>query len=70
MILKRIKIRSFELGLVFRDGEFVVSDLGSTNGVVINGQRISGPTVLRDNDRIEFGNMGTVVFRFELVRPN
>jgi len=54
----------------YRDGEFVVSDLGSTNGVVVNGQRITGPTVLKTDDRIEFGNMGTVIFRFELTRPS
>jgi uncharacterized membrane protein YdfJ with MMPL/SSD domain len=65
-----VRISRNHAKIEYRNGEFVVSDLGSTNGVVIDGQRISGPTVLRDNDRIEFGNMGTVVFRFELVRPN
>ena len=54
----------------FSNGEFVVSDLGSTNGVVVNGRRIASPTVLRNDDQIEFGNMGTVLFRFELVTPS
>ncbi|HYI16852.1 MAG TPA: MMPL family transporter [Thermomicrobiales bacterium] len=65
-----VRISRNHAQIEYRNGDFVVSDLGSTNGVVINGQRIGAPTVLRDNDRIEFGNMGTVVFRFELVRPN
>jgi ABC transport system ATP-binding/permease protein len=49
----------------YRLGEFIVTDLGSTNGTVVNGRRISGPTVLRPGDQLEVGNMGTVRFRFE-----
>jgi hypothetical protein len=40
-----------------------VSDLGSTNGVVVNGRRIAGATALRAGDRIE---LGTSELRFEL----
>ena len=40
-----------------------VSDLGSTNGVVVNGRRISGATALKAGDRIE---VGTSELRFEL----
>jgi hypothetical protein len=65
-----VRISRNHAQIEYRDGEFVVSDLGSTNGVVINGQRIITPTALRDGDQIEFGNMGTVKFRFELARPD
>jgi pSer/pThr/pTyr-binding forkhead associated (FHA) protein len=64
-----VRISRNHAQIEYRDGEFVVSDLGSTNGVVINGQRITTPTILRNDDQIEFGNMGTVMFRFELSRP-
>ena len=37
-----------------------VEDLGSTNGTAVNGQRISAPTALRNNDVI---NIGDVVIR-------
>src|SRR5688572_8712875 len=40
-------------------GELLVEDLGSTNGTLVNGQRISAPTPVRAGDRIELG--GTVL---------
>jgi hypothetical protein len=41
---------------------FVVADLGSTNGTKVNGTRIEGEQILRDGDTISFG--GTHI-RFE-----
>ncbi len=35
---------------------FVVVDLGSTNGTMVNGVRIHGETVLSDGDIISFGS--------------
>jgi hypothetical protein len=46
-----------------RGGSWVLSDLGSTNGSSLNGQRISGPEVLQRGDEIE---LGTSVITFEL----
>ena len=40
-------------------GELLIEDLGSTNGTIVNGQRISAPTQVRGGDRIELG--GTVL---------
>jgi hypothetical protein len=37
------------------DGEFVVEDLGSTNGTFVNGKRIDAPRRLADGDRLEVG---------------
>src|SRR3990170_5001844 len=36
-------------------GQFVIEDLGSTNGTAVNGQRISGPTVLKEGDTVQVG---------------
>ena len=36
-------------------GELQVDDLGSTNGTYVNGQRISGPTVLKPGDTVQMG---------------
>ena len=36
-------------------GAWIVRDLGSTNGVKVNGQRITGAQSLRPGDRIEIG---------------
>jgi FhaA, N-terminal domain/FHA domain len=46
-----------------RGGSWVIGDLGSTNGVILNGRRIDGPEVVRPGDEIE---LGTSVIRFEL----
>ena len=36
--------------------KFVVVDLGSTNGTMVNGTRIYGETALSDGDIISFGS--------------
>ncbi|NRA75522.1 MAG: FHA domain-containing protein, partial [Planctomycetes bacterium] len=41
--------------LEFRSGQWLIRDLDSTNGVMVNGETISGPTVLKHNDHIELG---------------
>jgi adenylate cyclase len=35
--------------------EYVLSDLGSSNGTFVNGQRIDGPTPLKDGDEVLIG---------------
>ena len=45
------------------DGAWTVEDLGSTNGVQVNGARVSTRTVLRSGDRLD---VGTVSARFEV----
>jgi hypothetical protein len=44
-------------------GSWIVRDLGSTNGVKVNGHRIQGPQSLRPGDTIE---LGTARVTFEL----
>jgi hypothetical protein len=44
-------------------GSWIVRDLGSTNGVKVNGRRIQGPQSLRTGDTIE---LGTARVTFEL----
>jgi pSer/pThr/pTyr-binding forkhead associated (FHA) protein len=46
-----------------RDGSWVLTDLGSTNGSRVNGRPVEGPTVVRPGDEIE---LGTALMRFEL----
>ena len=40
-----------------------ISDMGSTNGTFINGARLSGETLLKPGDNIQFG---AIAFRFEV----
>jgi hypothetical protein len=44
-------------------GDWTIEDLGSTNGVQVNGARAAGPAVLRAGDRLD---LGTVSARFEV----
>ncbi|MBV8990212.1 MAG: FHA domain-containing protein [Solirubrobacterales bacterium] len=46
-----------------RGGSWVLTDLGSTNGSVLNGRRIEGPEVIKPGDAIE---LGTSAITFEL----
>jgi hypothetical protein len=46
-----------------RGGAWVLSDLGSTNGSLLNGRRIEGPEVVKPGDEIE---IGTSAITFEL----
>ncbi len=50
-----------------REGDgFVLYDLGSANGTLVNGQRIAAPHRLRNGDLIEIGDE---TFRFEQPQP-
>ena len=48
---------------VLRAGQVAIEDLGSHNGVMVNGQRIAAPTPLRHGDRIVIGSI-----EFELIQ--
>ena len=39
-----------------RDGQFLVEDLGSTNGTYLNRQRVSAPVPFRKGDQLQVGN--------------
>ena len=49
-------------------GDWSVVDLGSRNGVLVNSQRISGRTVLRDGDRVQVGATKIVLSLREATR--
>jgi pSer/pThr/pTyr-binding forkhead associated (FHA) protein len=39
-----------------RDGQFLVEDLGSTNGTYLNRTRVTGAIVMKRGDRLQVGN--------------
>ena len=42
--------------LVRRDRQYLVEDLGSTNGTFVNRERIVGPVILHTGDRVQIGS--------------
>jgi pSer/pThr/pTyr-binding forkhead associated (FHA) protein len=42
---------------------YVIEDLGSTNGTFVNGQRLTGPYVLRPGERIQLGEAVTLNYQ-------
>jgi pSer/pThr/pTyr-binding forkhead associated (FHA) protein len=48
-----------------RNGQFFVTDLGSTNGTFVNEKRISGTVQLQDGDNIRYADVISV---FNIVR--
>ncbi len=53
----------------YKDGKYVVTDLGSSNGTTINGQQIEGETPLNNGDFITIGNSVIVEFIVEDDTP-
>ena len=43
--------------LLLREGRWWVRDAGSTNGTIVNGQRIDGETPLREGDELQIGRV-------------
>ena len=39
-----------------RDGQYLVEDLGSTNGTYLNRHKVAGPMVLHPGDKVQIGN--------------
>ncbi|MEW5957271.1 MAG: FHA domain-containing protein [Chloroflexota bacterium] len=58
---QHVRIQAMERGCV-------VEDLGSTNGTFVNGQRITGPTLLRAGDTLQIGTL--VTCQLQSTRPN
>ena len=52
--------------VVFRDGDWILRDLASTNGTYVNGERIKGEHQINDQDLIRLGDGGPML-RFGVV---
>lgn len=54
--------------LTFQGGKYVLEDMGSTNGTFVNGQRLSGPRVLKSGEVISLGEQ--IVFVYEAIESD
>ncbi|MGB9600698.1 MAG: FHA domain-containing protein [Myxococcota bacterium] len=58
-------ISSKHAAISYRDGNFYLRDLGSTNGTLLNGIRINQEMPLNDGDTITFGTFNTIFVRMK-----
>lgn len=58
-------ISRYHAEIEWRDGDFYVIDLGSSNGTTVNGERVTTDKYLSDGDEIVFGGSSSVEFVFE-----
>ncbi len=63
-----VRISRYHAKIEHQRGEYIITDLNSTNGVFVNGGQIAEPTALQQGDIVEIGNTGMATFQFEL-RP-
>jgi pSer/pThr/pTyr-binding forkhead associated (FHA) protein len=56
---------------VFQGGKYIVTDLGSTNGTFVNGQRLTGQHILQPGEIISLGEQINLLFEAIIpVDPN
>ncbi len=61
LILDDPTVSSMHAKFALEEGKLVVWDLGSSNGTYVNGKRIRGATMLKENDLIKIGDTIFVV---------
>ncbi len=62
LVISDEKVSRRHARLYSEGDQFVVEDLGSTNGTFINGARLSGPHLLRVGEQITFGETSIVSY--------
>lgn len=65
-VLEDETVSSYHARLVYRDNQWWLEDLGSTNGSFIDGQRATTPVVITSSDRLRFGQLDFLVTIEEL----
>ena len=56
IILDHPQVSSIHAKIIIENNQVYIEDCGSTNGTMVNGQRIYGRTPIRQGDRIGFGS--------------
>ncbi len=67
--LKFANVSGLHCELSFKDGYWVIRDLGSTNGIKVNGTRVAVPKPLRPGDEIAIANRRYTI-QYNLVGPS
>ena len=69
-IINDVEVSRRHARMVLQGTQYVLEDLGSTNGTFVNGQRLAAPHVLRPGDIVLLGENVTLVFEEVQFDPN
>jgi hypothetical protein len=56
LVLDDEKISGLHAKITVKNGQFMLWDLGSSNGTYLNGEEVLGATAIHENDEIRLGN--------------
>lgn len=56
IVLRKGSVSKRHAKIVLKDDKFVVIDLKSTNGTIVNGRKITAPQILREDDKLVLGD--------------
>jgi pSer/pThr/pTyr-binding forkhead associated (FHA) protein len=76
ILLANPNVSKHHANIQWKEGNFVITDQGSSNGTYVNGSLIKNPTPIKDNDRIEIGDyvisfyiLGKQMYETLMTRP-
>jgi len=64
-VIDDVEVSRKHAKIAFREGHYILQDLKSTNGTVINGRKIKKPEVLRNGDIITIGEKNIIEVSLE-----
>lgn len=67
IVINDAEVSRKHVRLIIQADQYVIEDLGSTNGTFINGQRISGPYMLNAGDSVQMGENVTMLYEARSV---
>jgi len=71
IVINDAEISRKHIQLVFQGGKYILTDLGSTNGTFVNGQRLTGQHILQPGEVVSLGEQINLLFEAVTVSdPN
>ncbi len=70
IVINDAEVSRKHVRLIMQAGQYVIEDLGSTNGTFVSGQRISGPHILAADETIQMGENVVLVFTQTTFDPD
>jgi pSer/pThr/pTyr-binding forkhead associated (FHA) protein len=65
IVIQDPEVSRFHIRLLLADNGYIIEDLGSTNGTLVNGVRLTEPRPLKDGDNIEIGMTAQMRYTYQ-----